>query len=676
MNQNVHNPLPGFDINVENVPSKLEKLLHKNLKQIDELLKQTSFNWGTLMQPLEDMSDELSQMWSPIGHLNAVQNTPELREAYNACLPMLSDYGTKIAHNQKLYATIEAIKNSDEFATLSQAQQKIIENEIRDFKLEGVHLPTKEKESFAKLNKKLSMLTTKFEENILDATQAWTKHITDESQLDGLPDMAKSAAKQAAKARDLDGYLITLEMPSYFAVIAHANSRELRHEIYHAYVTRASDQGPHAGKWDNSTVMEEILATRLAIAKLLEFENYAEKSLATKMVRHTQDVLTFLHKLVDASLPKAKVEFKELAQFAKEHCEIDQLEAWDIAYVSEKLQLERYHISEEDLRPYFPDHKVIDGLFKIVNKLFHIEIKPLENVKTWHPDVKVFALHDHHGKLRANFYFDLFARENKRGGAWMDEFCVRRKLKDERIQIPVAYVTCNFNPPVGDDPALFTHSEVVTLFHEFGHSLQHMLTQIDYADVSGINGVPWDAVELASQFLENWAWERTSIDLIAEHYQTKEPLPDTLYDRMISARNFLSAMTMMRQLEFALFDFELHMSNAAKQAHEIQATLDTVRAAVTVVPVPDFNRFQHGFSHIFAGGYAAGYYSYKWAEVMASDAFSLFKEKGIFDHETSQSFLSTILESGGAKEPLELFVKFRGREPDVQALLRQSGIVK
>ena len=473
----------------------------------------------------------------------------------------------------------------------------------------------------------------------------------------------------------MDGWVFTLEAPSYIAVMMYADNQDLRKEMYHAYVTRASDQGPNAGKWNNTEVMHDILKNRIALANLLGFKNYAEKSLATKMVKQTNDVLAFLNELVESSLGQAQNEFDGLKEFAALQYKVSNLEPWDIGYYSEKLRVERYSISDEELRPYFPKPHVVQGLFDIVQKLFKVTIKEIKDVDVWHDDVHCYALYNSDGSLRSYVYFDLYARENKRGGAWMDEFCARRKLDDGSIQIPVAYVTCNFRGPVGDQPALLKHDDVVTLFHEFGHALQHMLTKVDYADVSGINGIPWDAVEIASQFLENWAWDKESLMLIAQHYKTKDPLPDDLYQRMMQAKNFQSAMGMIRQLEFSLFDFELHLMFDEQQKNQVQKILDHVRERVSVVPAPAFNRFQHGFSHIFAGGYAAGYYSYKWAEVMAADAFSLFIENGIFDKETSQRFCQTFMESGGAVEPSELFKKFAGRDPKVESLLKQTGII-
>ncbi|HLD16733.1 MAG TPA: M3 family metallopeptidase, partial [Coxiellaceae bacterium] len=462
--------------------------------------------------------------------------------------------------------------------------------------------------------------------------------------------------------------------PSYIAVMTHAESGDFREAMYHAYVTRASDQGPKAQEWNNSDVMVKILQARTELAQLLGFHNYAEKSLATKMVKKTSDVLAFLEALGAHSKEKAREEFKSLSHYAKTKWSVHELKPWDIAYYSEKLRQEQYNISQETLRPYFPEPRVLEGLFLITEKLFGVKIERVEHFDSWDKHVKLFSILHHDGSIRAQFYMDLYARKHKRGGAWMDECRVRRQLPNGKIQIPVAYVTCNFNASVGKDPALFTHDEVETLFHEFGHALQHMLTTVNYSEVSGINGIPWDAVEVASQCNENWAWEKEGLHFIATHYKTEEPLPDSLYESMIAAKNFQSAMQMVRQLEFSLFDFHLHMKTDVHESKQIQHVLDAVRKEVSVVPVPSYHRFQHSFGHIFAGGYAAGYYSYKWAEVMAADAFSLFKERGIFDHETAQRYLTFILEPGGSREFDGLFREFRGRDPDIKALLEQTGI--
>ncbi len=658
--------LPRFsDISVAQIEEKLDELLSRNLAHINELVNQKVFTWDHLIRPMEDDGDYLHKFWSPISHLNAVMNNEALRDVYEACLPKLTEYGTQIAHNKKLYEAVQSIADSEDYKNLDSAQQKVIAHHLRDFKLSGVALNTDQKKRFTEISMQLSELANTFENNVLDATKAWTKQILDEKALSGIPDLMRQQFRLTAEQRKQEGWVITLEMPSYLAVMMHADDRELRRELYEAYTTRASDT--------NTQVMDDIMKYRLELAKLLGFSNYAEKSLATKMVHDTQQVLGFLNDLVTATLSTAREEFKELSRFAASTVNIDTVAAWDVSYLSEKLRAARYAISEEELRPYFPIEQVMTGLFAIIYKLFDVTVKPLTEVDTWHPDVKAYALFDENDEVIAAVYTDLYARTNKRGGAWMDEYQVRRRI-DTHTQLPIAYVNCNFAGPVNDTPALLQHDDVVTLFHEFGHALQHMLTKVDYADVSGINGIPWDAVEIASQFLENWAWQQESMPMISKHYQTGKSLPDDLFEKMNRAKNFQSAMTMVRQLEFALFDFELHILFNDHEKNQIQTILDAVRKRINLVPVPAFNRFQHSFSHIFAGGYDAGYYSYKWAEVMAADAFSVFLEKGIFDHTTSKLFQETFLESGGAKEPADLFQEFRGRAPQVTALLTQSGI--
>ncbi|WP_455198116.1 oligopeptidase A [Kaarinaea lacus] len=667
--------LPPFSaIKPEHVEPAIDQILEENRNTIQDLLESPGEKtWANLVAPMEDLEDRLSRAWSPVSHMNSVVNSDELRDAYNACLPKLSQYATELGQNRQLYDAVSYIANGPAAETLDAPQRKALNNALRDFRLSGVDLPDEQKSRFKEIQQELATLTAKFSQNVLEATQAWTKHITDITELAGLPDSALAMARQTAQHKERDGWLFTLEFPSYFAVMSYADNRALREETYQAYATRASDQGPHAGQWDNTKLMQQILALRHELAQILGFENYAQRSLATKMAPTTEKVMEFLRNLADHSLGMAREELDELADFAREHYDIIEIEPWDITYLSEKLREHRYAISQEDLKPYFPEHRVVNGLFDVVNKLYGLEIQELSNIDTWHKDVRVFQIFDRNGQARGRFYLDLYARPNKRGGAWMDE-CVSRRETSEGIQLPVAYLTCNFSPPIGDDPALFTHNEVITLFHEFGHGLHHMLTQVNTLAVSGISGVPWDAVELPSQFLENWCWEREAVDLIAQHYQTGEPLPDELYDKMIKAKNFQSGMQMVRQLEFALFDFRIHAEYDPDQGSRVQEILDEVRAEVAVIKPPAYHRFQHSFSHIFAGGYAAGYYSYKWAEVLSSDAFSKFEETGIFNQQTGLEFLEAVLEQGGARDPMDLFIEFRGREPEIDALLRHSGI--
>ena len=666
--------LPRFSaIRPEHVRPAIETILADNRARLNTLLDGGPYTWDNLVAPLEEMEERLSRAWSPVSHMNSVVNSDALREAYNACLPLLSDYATEMGQNEALFAAFREIAEGNEYQRLDTAQRKVIDNALRDFRLSGIDLPAAGRQRYREIMQSLSSLTSRFEENLLDATQAWNKHVTDRELLAGLPDSAIDLARQQAENRGLDGWLLTLDFPSYYPVMTYADNRELREEVYRAYVTRASDEGPHAGRWDNGPIMNEILALRHELATLLGFSNYAERSLATKMARDTAHVMDFLRQLAERSLPAARRELDELRAFAREYDGCETLEAWDIAWYSEKLRQQRYDISQEALKPYFADDQVVAGMFEVVRRLYGLRIEAVEGVDAWHPDVRFYQIHDADGMLRGQFYLDLYAREHKRGGAWMDE-CIGRSATRDRLQIPVAYLTCNFTPPVGDKPALLTHDEVVTLFHEFGHGLHHMLTLVDYPSVSGISGVAWDAVELPSQFMENWCWEREALDLFARHYQTGEPLPDTLFERMRAARNFQSAMQMVRQLEFSIFDFRIHMEYDPDNPRDIYDLLDEVRREVAVVQPPSFNRFPHSFSHIFAGGYAAGYYSYKWAEVLSADAFSAFEENGIFDRETGRRFLHAILEQGGSREPMELFVEFRGREPTIDALLRHNGL--
>ncbi|WP_417225745.1 oligopeptidase A [Amphritea sp.] len=665
--------LPPFsEIKPEHVEPAVDQLLADCRAVVAEVLdNQGAPDWNNLVVPLEESHDRLAKAWSPVSHLNAVVNSDELRDAYNACLPKLSQFWTEMGQHQGLFEAYEALANSDAYGDLDEAQRKVIDNTLRDFRLSGIALGADEKQRYGELQQKLSELTTKFSENVMDATDGWSKLISDETELAGLPDSALAAAKQLAQTKGEEGWLVTLDFPSYFAVITYADNRELRRELYEAFATRASDRGPNAGQWDNSQIMTDILALRAELAQLLGFDNYAAYSLATKMADTPEQVVSFLNDLAQMSKPQAEKEYQELQDFALEEFGEPELQSWDLTYYGEKLKQARYAISQEELRPYFPMPKVLEGLFQITGKLFDIEIEEVTEFDRWHKDARLFSV-SRAGEVIARFFLDPFARAKKRGGAWMDD-CRVRRIDQGVLQLPVAYLVCNFNPPVGDEPALLTHNEVTTLFHEFGHGLHHMLTRIEYADVSGINGVAWDAVELPSQFLENWCYEPEALALISGHYKTGDTLPKALLDKMLAAKNFQSGMMMVRQLELSLFDFELHREYKAGVT-KVQTVLDRIRRQVAVVTPPEFNRFQHSFSHIFAGGYAAGYYSYKWAEVLSADAFSRFEEEGVFNPQTGQSFRENILEMGGSKEPMALFVAFRGREPSVEALLRHSGI--
>jgi oligopeptidase A len=673
-----HHELPAFSqIQPEHVIPAIDFVLAEARATVERQLSATQhYSWENLVEPLEEMDNLIHKTWSPVSHLNSVMNSDELRDAYNACLPKLSEYSTEMGQNEQLYRAFQDIRLNPTFTQYTDAQKKIIDNSLRDFKLSGVALSDDKKTRYKAISQELSQLASKFEENVLDATNAWTKLFDNEQALAGLPPSALIQARQAAEHEGKQGWMITLQFPSYHAIMTYADNRELRREHYAAYCTRASDQGPDAGKWDNTEVMENILALRHEKAQLLGFDSYAELSLATKMADSADEVLNFLEDLAAKSLPQAKQDLVELSDFAKASGDIDDLQPWDIGYFSEKMRQHRYELSQEEVKAYFPVTRVLPGLFSIVEKLYGLKIKDIKDIKdfdTWHPDVHFYEIRDKDNILRGRFYLDLYARPKKRGGAWMDD-CLGRKKMAGSIQTPVAYLTCNFTPPAGSDPALLTHDEVTTLFHEFGHGLHHMLTQVDYLGVSGINGVEWDAVELPSQFMENWCWEKESLMLLSGHYQTGEKLPDDLFEKMLAAKNFQSGMMMVRQLEFSIFDFLIHLNYRPEQGGRIYETLNQVRDRVAVVKPPQFNRFAHSFGHIFAGGYGAGYYSYKWAEVLSSDAFSLFEEKGIFNAETGKAFLSNILERGGSKDAMELFVNFRGRKPNIDALLRHNGI--
>ncbi|SBT15931.1 Oligopeptidase A [Marinomonas gallaica] len=664
--------LPEFSkVDPSSVAADLEALLEKNRTDIETVVaKNQQPTWATLVTPLDEIHDRLGQFWSPVSHLNSVQNTPEIREAYNACLPKLSEYYTELGQNKALYEAYKALADSEEAKTLTPAQSEALTQTIRDFELSGVGLEGEAKQRYGQISARLSELGSQFGENVLDSTHAWSKLITDEAELAGLPESALAQAKQMAQAKEQEGWLFTLDLPSYLPVMSYADSQALREEVYTAYATRASELS-NEGKFDNAPLISEILALRHEMAQILGFDNYAELSVATKMAESGQQVVDFLDDLAVKSKPSAEQDLADLKAFAKQEHGIESLNAWDVGYYAEKLREQKFSISQEVLRPYFPINKVLSGLFYTAQTLFGVDIREESGFDTYHNDVQLFTI-SKNGEDIARFFLDPYAREGKRGGAWMDECRVRRRLEDGRLQLPVAYLVCNFTQPIGDQPALLTHDEVTTLFHEFGHGLHHMLTQVDVSSVSGINGVAWDAVELPSQFMENWCWEPQALAHIAGHFETNEPLPQDLLDKMLAAKNFQSGMQMVRQLEFSLFDFRLHREY--QDGIQVQDVLDDVRSKVSVNVPPAFNRFQNSFSHIFAGGYAAGYYSYKWAEVLSADAFSKFEEEGIFNTETGAHFRDTILANGGSRPAAELFEAFRGREPSVDALLRHSGI--
>ncbi|WP_241172820.1 oligopeptidase A [Serratia marcescens] len=668
--------LPPFSaIRPEDIVPAVQSALADCRAAVERVVAQPGpFTWDNLCQPLAESDDRLSRIWSPIGHLNSVKNSPELRAAYEQALPLLSEYGTWVGQHEGLYQAYRSLKEGAAFEALSVPQRKAVDNALRDFELSGIGLSADKQQRYGEIVARLSELGSTYSNNVLDATMGWSKLITDEAELSGLPESALAQAQAMAQAKEQDGWLLTLDMPSYLPVLTYADNRALREEMYRAFATRASDQGPNAGKWDNSEVMAETLALRHELAQLLGFDTYADKSLATKMAESPEQVIGFLSDLAKRARPQAEQELAQLRAFAKQHYGVDELEAWDITYYGEKQKQHLFSISDEQLRPYFPEQRVVEGLFEVVKRIYGITAKERKDVETWHPDVRFFDLFDVNGELRGSFYLDLYARENKRGGAWMDDCVGSLRKADGTLQKPVAYLTCNFNRPLGDQPALFTHNEVTTLFHEFGHGLHHMLTQIDTAGVSGINGVPWDAVELPSQFMENWCWEPEALAFISGHYQSGEPLPKAMLDKLLAAKNYQAALFILRQLEFGLFDFRMHFEYSPEKGAQILPTLAEVKKMVAVVPSPSWGRFPHAFSHSFAGGYAAGYYSYLWAEVLSADAYSRFEEEGIFNAETGKSFLDNILSRGGSEEPMALFKRFRGREPQLDAMLRHYGI--
>lgn len=665
--------LPSFStIKPEHIFPATKAIIDENLAQITQLLDHVKLpTWENFIEPMNKLDNRLQNSWSPVGHMNAVVNSPEGREEYEKCLPLLSEYSTQLGQNKKLYDAYISLSENPEYQNYSVAKKKVISNALRDFALSGIALPEDKQKQFGEISKELSQLANNFSNNVLDATMAWSKHITDEQLIAGLPEGPKTAAKEAAEAKDLKGWLFTLNSPSFSPLMTYCENRELRQEAYTAFVTRASAQGPDAGKFDNTGNIEKIMALRVKKAKLLGFNNFAELSIETKMADSTDVVLGFLNNLAEKSIAQSREEMKETHEFAKT-LGIEDLQVWDTPFVGEKLREHKYAFSKEEVREYFAADRVISGMFEIVNRLYGIDIKQQTEFDAWHEDVRFYKIF-RDGKHIASFYLDPFARENKRGGAWMDS-CRSRYFTSKIQQLPVAYLVCNFTGPVGDKPSLLTHDEVVTLFHEFGHGLHHTLTKIDEIDVSGINGVAWDAVELPSQFMENWCWEKDGLEIIAEHYETGKNLPQELLDKMLAAKNYNAANTMLRQLQFALFDFTIHCNYAEDNFIGVQETLNKIRTTTTVIDTPKFNQFQCGFSHIFAGGYSAGYYSYKWAEVLSADAYSKLEEKGIFNRQTGLEFLENVLEKGGSEDAADLFKAFRGREPKIDALLRHSGI--
>ena len=661
-------PLPPFPrIRADDVEPGVKALLEDARARIDDIASRDPPTFAAVIEPLEDLQHRVARHWSPVSHLNAVLNSEALRVAYNACLPLLSAYQTDLAQNEPLYRAYRTIE-AREGGTLDPVRRRVIDHALQDFRLAGVGLPDEDKRRFKSVMLELTQLQAKFEENVLDATNAWSHHVTDRAQLRGLTEVLVDQARRRAHEQRLEGWILTLDQPTYVAVVTDAESTELRRTFYEAWTTRASDQGPQAGRWDNAPVMEQILRKRHEAARILGFDNFAEYALSRRMARSVEEVVRFLEELAHAARPAAGREFEELRAFAGR-----ELSAWDVPFYAERLQQQRHAVSQEELRPYFPLPRVLSGLFEVAERLFGVRVRERAGAPVWHPDVRYFEIESDAGRPVGSFYLDAYARANKRSGAWMDE-CVGRKHLGSGDALPVAYLVLNVLPPGEDRPALLTHDDVLTLFHEFGHGLHHLLTRVDYPSLAGINGVAWDAVELPSQFMENYAWHPQVLDRISGHFKTGAPLPADTRERLRATRSFHAGLQMVRQLEFALFDFRLHAEYDPVRGGRILEVLQEVRGQVAVVPTPQWNRFPMSFGHVFAGGYAAGYYSYKWAEVLAADAFSAFEEHGVFDHATAQRYLDAILSRGGSRDALEAFVDFRGRPPRIQALLAQHGI--
>ena len=672
--------LPRFDTilpaHVEPAVRSLLDALHSTIERLQD--DPATPTWASFVEPIENEGERLGRAWGIAAHMHSVMDTPEWREAYNTMLPEVTRFYAELGQNLKLFEKYKAIRNGAEFATLSPARQRIIDNELRGFRLSGAELSDEQKPRFQAIQEELASLGAKFSENVLDATNAFAHVVTDQAELAGLPDDVIAAARESAEKAGVEGWKFGLKMPSYLPVMQYADSRSLRETFYRAYSTRAAeiDNGFSKPEWDNGPLIGKLLALRTEEAKMLGYNNYAEVSLVPKMADSTDQVLGFLRELAVKAKPFAEKDLAELQAFAKDELGLDTLQPWDVTYVSEKLRVARYAFSEQEVKEYLPEHKVLQGLFGVVEKLYQINIKP-DSGPVWHPDVRFFRI-ERDGELIGQFYLDLYARDTKKGGAWMDSAITRRRIPDG-IETPVAYLVCNFPGPVGGKPATFSHDDAITLFHEAGHGLHHLLTRIDDLAVSGIHGVEWDAVELPSQFMENFCWEWDVVREMTAHAETGEPLPKELFDKMLAAKNFQSGMGTVRQLEFSLFDLLLHMDfDPSKQSY--MDLLAEVRKEVAVLVPPAWHRFPNSFSHIFAGGYSAGYYSYKWAEVLSADAFAAFEEAAgpagsVLHAETGERFWNEILAVGGSRPALESFKAFRGREPQVDALLRHSGMV-
>ncbi|HKB83880.1 MAG TPA: M3 family metallopeptidase [Burkholderiales bacterium] len=666
--------LPRFaEFNAEAVTPALDQLLAGNRALVESLgNRQTPPDWENFIEPLDDGNERLRRAWGQVSHMNAVMNSPRLRDAYNANLPRITQYFSELAQDETLYRKYKALRASDAFTHLTGAQKKVIDNELRDFRLGGAELPPTDKARFKQISEDLAGLSSKFNDNVLDATNAFEFLVSDKQRLAGIPDDVLEHAGEAAKDAGKQGWKFTLHMPSYLPVMQYAEDRKLREQMYYAYVTRAAEFGESG--WDNSRIIVDILRLRCEQSRLLGFANFAELSLQPKMAESPRQVLDFLEELAKRAGPYAQRDLAELKEFGSQHLGLDDLQPWDVAYASEKLRVARYAFSDQDVKQYFPEQQVLGGMFGVIETLYGLQIKP-DEAPIWHEDVRFFSIRNRGGALVGQFYLDLYARPSKRGGAWMDDAITRRR-KSSGLQTPVAYLNCNFSAPLKAKSALFTHDEVITLFHEFGHGLHHLLTQVEVLGVSGINGVEWDAVELPSQFMENFCWEWEVLKGMTRHVETGSGLPRDLFDKMVAAKNFQSGMQTVRQLEFAIFDMRLHSDFDPNGAMTPLQLADEVRRGVAVLFPPAYNRFPNSFSHIFGGGYAAGYYSYKWAEVLSADAYSMFEENGVLNSSVGKRFREEILAAGGSRPALESFVAFRGREPTIDALLRHNGMTQ
>jgi oligopeptidase A len=675
----IDNPLLDFSrlpryrsIRPEHVAPAMDELLARNRAMIAALgAEGAPVSWDAFAEPLESANERLARAWGVVAHLHAVDDNPAIRDAYNANLPKVTRYYTELSQNLKLYGKFKALRALREFGDLSPARRKIVENSLRDYRLGGAELPPAKKARFAEIQEELAALEAKFSENLLDATNAFSELVIDPADLLGIPEDVLRAAQEAARQEGREGWKLTLHAPSYGPVMQYAENRSLRERLYRAHVTRASELG--RPELDNTSLIARELRLRKEKARLLGYESFARLSMVPKMAESPEAVLAFLEDLAARALPHARRDYAELQEFAHAELGLRDLRAWDIAFASEKLRAKRYAFSDQEVKQYFPEPKVLDGMFRLVETLYAVRITA-DKAETWHPDVKFFRITDPHGALIGRFFLDPYSRGTKRGGAWMDEVMARQRLAGE-LQLPVAHLVCNFPAPMGNRPSLLTHDEVMTLFHEFGHGLHHLLSRVDDPGVSGIRGVEWDAVELPSQFMENFCWEWDTLSRMSAHIDSGAPLPRSLFDKMIAAKNFQSGMQTVRQIEFALIDMLLHHDYDPEGSKTPLQLLEEVREKVAVVIPPEYNRFLNNFSHVFSGAYAAGYYSYKWAEVLSADAYSLFEENGVFDSGTGARFRDEILAVGGSRPAIESFKAFRGREPRIDALLRHNGMI-